>query len=222
MQTIFDLGTALLAQQWLWGAIVGGGIAFATQRLQFRHSVGEQRRVATMQIASQIRLWLIETMRVFREQPIFDQPDPNSDPNDPYGYYFPTPSDIPAFPFADALERISLLRSDDAENLFNLIERRLNAEKEASLTAWVDDHEAASDLFEAKIADIYIDCSAIYCKLAKKVGWTREVITDEELDEMRKRARPKAEASNDAPFVALDDFGEAEAVVRKIDQAEHG
>lgn len=187
-ELVAELAAALLTQQWLWGALVAGGIAYAIQRLNFKHSVGEQRRVATMQIASQIRTWLIGTSRVFQEQSIRHQPDPNTDPNDPSGYFFPEPSDIPAFPFADALERISSLHSDDAQSLFNLIEQRWSAENEAELTWYTSDKEDAATVFEPLIAQVYLDCSDVYSKLAKQVGWVTVVVPERELADMRKIA----------------------------------
>jgi len=195
MKTVLQLFEAVLAQQWLWASLIGGGIAFMIQRLNFKHSLGEQRRVATMQTASQLRGWLIETSRVFEEQSIRYEPGPEIDQG-PYGYCFPNPSDIPAFPFADGLERISSLRSDDAQSLFNLIERRRAAESEASLTWHVRDSEDAAAVFERLIAQVYLDSAIIYSKLAKQVGWTRTAVTENQLDEMRKRAAPVRD-SND-------------------------
>jgi hypothetical protein len=187
MTSVLQALTALLSQQWLWGAIVGGSIAYVTQRLNFRHSLGEQRRVAAMQIASQIRVWLIETNRVF-EDPARYEPDPNSDPNDPYGYYFPTPSDIPAFPFAAAPERISVLDNANAQSLFDLFERRMIAESKARVAADTHDFEYAATIFEPRIAQVYLDCLAVYSKLAKQVGWTGDVLSKTTIEEMRQRA----------------------------------
>lgn len=187
MTSVLQALTALLSQQWLWGAIVGGSIAYVTQRLNFRHSLGEQRRVAAMQIASQIRVWLIETNRVF-EDPASYQPDPNTDPNDPYSYHFPTPGDIPDFPFAAVPERISVLENADAQRLFNLFEQRMIAENEARFAADTHDFEYAATIFEPRIAQVYLDCLAVYSKLAKQVGWTGDVLSKTKIEEMRKRA----------------------------------
>jgi len=169
------------------GAIVGGGIAYVTQQLAFRYSLGEQRRVAAMQLASQIRVWLIQTHRVF-SNPANCQPDPDDDPRDPNRYCFPVPSDIPAFPFAAAPERISVLANADAQRLFNLLEGRMVAENEASFAHDTHDNEYAATVFEPRIAQVFLDCLAVYRHLAKQVGWTGEPLPGNAITLMEERA----------------------------------
>jgi len=80
-------------------------------------------------------------------------PDPNEEPGNPYGYHFPTPSDIPSFPFATALNNISLLRSSEAEKLFLVMEQRRNVEKNASVTAHLDDHEPLRPIVDRSVLE---------------------------------------------------------------------
>jgi hypothetical protein len=180
------------------GTIVGAAATWFIGWRNARRERVERQRVTAMQIAAQLRLWLIETVRAFQDHPILYEPDPNQDPGDPYGYFFPAPSDIPPFPFNDALERISSLPSADAQSLFNLIERRLEAERQARVTSWSNDNDEAAELFERLIAEVFLEGLAIYKRLAEQVSWTLDVIHAEAVTEMRERATPpKREPAQD-------------------------
>lgn len=174
------------------GALVGGGIALFGEWRHVERDRGEQRRVAVMQIASQLRIWLIDTTHAFYEasyaQPTEDQ-DPNRD-------VFPAPGDIPPFPFDDSLATISLLQSGDAQSLFNVIARRRDAEKDAKHTAFLRDNEEAAEIFEARIAGLYVECAAIYTKMAKQVDWSGSAVTEQEIATMRQKAENLNEILN--------------------------
>ena len=94
----------------LTSAVIGGTMTLVIGERAFRRDRKDKQNIATMQVAVQLREWLIDTMRTFRDHDVFHQPDPNDD-GSPYGYYFPTPTDIPRFAFADSLERGAAITS---------------------------------------------------------------------------------------------------------------
>jgi hypothetical protein len=183
-----------------WQTLIAGFAAFVAAvltvralRVQADKAGARTELIASMQIASQIRLWLIQTAHVFEEHPIFDEPDPDGDPR---ANVFPRPSDIPPFPFENSLNSISLLESNQAQLIFGLVEQRLNAEKEAGVTAYLEDHQEAAEIFETRIAMIFVDCVAIYTTLAERVGWQEPSVGERTLSEMRKRAARLEEILN--------------------------
>lgn len=164
--------------------VVGGGITMLAEWIHFRRGLRARRRVAEMLIASQIRLWLIETTQAFYKES-YAEPPPNYDPN---GHVFPTPNDIPHFQFKDSLESISLLQRDDARGLFDIIVKRWEAELEVQHIAFLQDHEEAALFFEPCIAQLFLDCYSIYTKLAKRIGWSELAVTEDEMNKMREKA----------------------------------
>src|SRR4051794_5192914 len=93
-----------------WQTLITGilaliGAMVTVWALHYEGQRGERRAAsaARMQIASQIRTWLLETADVFDTSPIFDQSDNNPDPN---RYVFPATGDIPVFPFQKSLDTI--------------------------------------------------------------------------------------------------------------------
>ena len=182
----------------LAGVLLGGCISLFASWQNFHRERLATQRIATMQIASQLRRWLVDTSRTFRDHPVLYQPDPDEDPGDPHGYHFPTPSDIRDFPFATTPDRIAELRSKDAERLFDLIEQRRSAERHAVLTAEVEDYESAAQEFEPLIAQLYLDCISLYSDLAKQVGWNPQTVGVDELNDMKQRASPKQPGSQSA------------------------
>src|SRR6202012_3725577 len=123
----------------------------------------------------------------------FYQPDPEEVAGDPYGYYFPTPSDIPAFPFADDLDRIAQLSSADAETVFALVQKKSSAEREAAIAAELVDYERAAEVFEPLIAQVWLDGLAVYQRLAAPLAWRKDVVAADELADMCQRAVPKSQ-----------------------------
>ncbi len=168
------------------GAVAGGGVAWFLEWSHFKRNRDEQQQIAAMQIASQIRLWLIETANVFYEQQ-------NAEPNpidDPERDAFPLPSHIPDFAFENSLERISLLKKEDAQKLFSIIAERRREEIYTVNTANLSSRQEAAERFEPEIANIIVQCGSIYTDLAKQIHWSEEV-TKDMIDEMRVRMQKK-------------------------------
>jgi hypothetical protein len=200
-----------------WQTLIAGGLALLgawitvrALKWQYARGLAQQQRVAAMQVAAQIRRWLIDTTHAFEIGPDRVAEDRAANPDDdPDLYVFPHPGDIPKFPFQDALESISLLKSTDAKSLFDVIERRLSAERTAIAEAeFGSDNAVAAEIFEALIAAVYLECASIYSKLARQVGWPADAVRDEEIKTMREKASKLDEIRNRPSDV---DFGEAEA-----------
>jgi hypothetical protein len=81
--------------------------------------------------------------------------------------------------------------------------RRLSAGKEASFISFVRDNEEAAGLFTARIAEVQVACVSVYEDLARHVGWTAAVVTQEELAMMRERAAKLAKIQNSPPDIVL-------------------
>jgi hypothetical protein len=188
----------------LAGVIVGGLISFFINKWNFERDRDNKRRAAAMQIAAQLRSWLVDTMRKFRDHSVFEQPDPNEEQGSPYSYRFPVPSDIPEFPFADKLDQISLLESKYAEAVFLLVEKKSHAEHLAYITAEVDTYEEASGVFEQAIATVWLECLQVYKSMAKSVSWSKEVVTASELADMTESAAPKPREQNADIFEVIE------------------
>ena len=187
----------LTAVNSLASAVIGGAMTLFIGERAFRRDRKDKQHIATMQVAVQLRMWLIDTMRTFRDHEVFYQPDPNDD-GSPYGYYFPTPADIPKFPFADSLERVSQLNSSNAQSVFGLIELRAKAERSAYVTAEVRDYEEAADDFQQGICGVWLKALEVYQVIAKEVAWQSDVVTDAELADMKKMAEPPVETGQAA------------------------
>jgi len=197
---MIDWSTALNS---LASAIVGGGITLVAGERTFRRDRAAKQHIATMQVAVQLRTWLIDAVRAFEEEPVFAQPDPNDD-GGPYGYSFPRPGDIPSFPFATNLERVSEFKSKLAENVFALIEKRANADRDAYVTAELIDYDTASTEFGQNIAKVWLEAHATYQLLAAEVGWNTNVVTAAQFADMQKRANPPPKAEAAAPQEQLE------------------
>lgn len=183
------------------GAMVGSGITLIGEWLHFKHNRGEQQRVAAMQILSQLQLWLIETMNVFYKASYAQPTDDMAPDRD----VFPAPGDIPPFPFdGSSLVTISLLPGSDAQNLFDVISRRRYAEMAAEHIAFQQDNEQAVEIFEARIAGLYVECVEIYAKLAKKIGWSASAVSEKGIDSMREKAANLNEILNRPSDVVMD------------------
>lgn len=181
-----SVGTELFSA--LAGVVVGGGVTWLLELNHFKRNRIEQQQIAAMQIASQLRLWLIETDNVFYEKENA-QPNPNEDPEVDA---FPLPEHIPGFPFENSLERISLLKKEDAQKLFNIIAER-SREEIYAINMWdkVSGDEAATS-FESKIAKIYIDCALLYADLAKQIDWAEAAVSEDKIKKMRARMQRKS------------------------------
>jgi len=187
----------------LGGVVIGGFVTYFVNRWKFEQERDDRQRVAAMQIAAQLQIWLVETMRTFRDHHVFYQPDPEEDPGDPHGYFFPTPGDIPPFSFADDLDRIAQLKNADAERVFRLVQKRASAEREARITAEIEDYEEAAEIFQPLIAQLWLESLGIYQALTEPLLWGADVVTAGELADMHRRAAPKPAAPVNDELAAI-------------------
>lgn len=169
------------------GAVAGGFIAWFLEWSHFKRNRDEQQQIAAMQIASQLRHWLVETLNVFVEES-------NSEPSPSYNPErdaFPLPAHIPDFPFENSLAIISLLQKNDAQKLFNSIAERRGIEIDTVNISNLLSREEAAASFEAKLAKIYVDCASIYSNLARQIGWDEVAVTEVGIEKMRTLMRQR-------------------------------
>jgi hypothetical protein len=183
----------------MFGVIVGGIITWFVQWDGSRRGRAEQERAAAMQIASQLRFWLTETMHVLGEHEVHEASNPSDDPNDVHMPF------VTAFPFETSLDSISHLPSQIAQDVFGLIERKMSVEKEASFVSFVSDNQDAAEIFDARLAGIWVDGTTIYANLAKLAGWTEPAATEQEIASMRKNAAKLEEIRNKPSGIDLGD-----------------
>lgn len=164
------------------GTVVGGGMSFIAQWYNSRSKRGEQQRVAVMQIASQLRLWITETNHDLQEHWIREFANQRADPSD---------ADCPRiapFPFEKSIDVIPLLPTKLAEAAFVLIELKLSADKETGSMSLVTDNEDIATRYESRIVRIWLMSVKTYALLAHHVGWTGGAATDSEIATMRRRS----------------------------------
>jgi len=185
-------------------ALAGAVITVGTLVWQSRRERKEHRRVATTEIALQLRFWLSGTMHKFYEASTQQPPNDFSVKEDA----FPTPGDIPRFPFESSIATLSILELKHAQGLFELIARKWDAEKlwehEDRLT---NDDDAAAN-FEERIRAVFLEAHRIHGELTTSLGLSWQAVTEQVVSDMLKRLD---ELRNRTCNVGLDAFEAPEA-----------
>lgn len=167
----------------LAGVVVGGGVTWLLELCKFKRNQTEQQQIAAMRIASQLDYWLNDIYQVFANRQIDQEPEDY----DPYRDAFPLPRHIPDFPLKNSLAVISLLKSESAKKLFDVIAKLQNAEFSASSLMKVAQPEDAENEFRIELGNVYFECQNIYENLAKQIGWGEITNRQERTDWMREK-----------------------------------
>lgn len=167
----------------LFGVLVGGGVTWLLQLSHSKRNRAEQQQIAAMQVASLLDYWLNDIYQVFANRQIDQEPDDY----DPYGDAFPSPRHIPDFPLKNSPAEISLLKSESAKKLFDVIAKLQNAEFSASFHFNVQRPEDAENEFRRELGNVYFECQNIYEDLAKQIGWGEITNRQERTDWMREK-----------------------------------
>jgi len=141
----------------LFGTALGAILTFCTTNFNQWWQIRKQRRIATMQVVSNLRRWMREM--AWR----FDQTKLSVDSG---GHAGSPHTEIPDFHFETSLEQISILRHTTATKLFNLIHEKDNANIEVKwrIEFGVSDFEADEvlDFFRGQSAALYLDAQRNY------------------------------------------------------------
>ncbi|MFZ5931498.1 MAG: hypothetical protein ACOY15_09820 [Pseudomonadota bacterium] len=165
------------------GVVVGGGVTWLLELSKFKRNRAVQQQIAAMQIASLLDYWLNDIYQVFANRQIDQEPDDY----DPDRDAFPLPWHIPDFPLKNSLAVISLLKSESAKKLFDVIAKLQNAEFSAHFTMNVQRPEDAENEFKRELGNIYFECQNVYEDLARQTGWTTQSSRENRTEFMRER-----------------------------------
>lgn len=155
-----------------------------------------QRRIVCMRIAIDLRRWLNRVLSQMYDVKNFISTD---------GNLGSTYSTIEKFAFEDSLEQVASVDYQIAMKIFKLIHRKDDASAQIEFEIDVGDDETASDLWRGKTAITWMRALRLYGRIAKQVGWSDKVVSEEtrkmmegEFDRYQKRKRKQAKS--DAEF----------------------
>jgi hypothetical protein len=175
------------------GAIIGFG---ASCFIQWRQNLA-QRKIARMQVATNLRHWMTRVLWAIYETRNWDSTEGQG------GTRF---GEIPKFRFEKALTQVSLLEPETAKTIFGLIHRKDDANTAIKGTAEYEGDEDAHDLCRGRAGGLWLEALAIYDGMAQQLGWTEKVFSDSDKTMMRSEvesleAHEKERASSDPMFL---------------------
>ena len=185
----------------LFGTVLGAVLTFCiTFFNQWRQS-RKQRRIAMMQVVSNLRCWMREmTWRIDQTKLTVD-----SEGHDGTAY-----SDLPRFRFETSLEQISFLKPATAIRLLEMIHEKdtININFKGSMWTAQDDHDGL-DLIHGQTAKLFLDAVALCNSMSRQIGWPDDVFFDRykvmmkcELERLGKIATNKTNSPVSVPFDA--------------------
>jgi hypothetical protein len=184
-----------------FGAVVGAICTLCvTSFNQWRHR-NQQRRIATMQIASNLRRWMHTMAWNFEQTKLSVDSD---------GHGGTPLVEIPDFVFETSLEQIAILKNPIAVTLFNLINAKDKTNTRFKWCIEFQDEEDIFDEFRSQSATLFLDVGALYQCLSRQIGWSRDTDFDHHYTAMMKSEVERFEkiqadrvASNRALFGCL-------------------
>ncbi len=158
-----DLGiVGALTQQWFWALILGAGLGFGGQWLRDILDRRAKRKIATMQVATQLRAWMIDTARRVSELDDFEASG---------GRAGTQHGGLAKFEFEDSLDQVSLLHPKDAMRIFDLIHEKETIRSEVAAAADYVDYDEALLHLRRRAGQIYLQALPVYDHLIKSIKW---------------------------------------------------
>jgi hypothetical protein len=158
----------LASGQGAW-VVVGAVLAFASNRVLQGMQRRNQRRLAMMQVATNLRHWM-NRVRMRVEHTI------NWDSSEGHGGIAYT--EIPEFRFESSLEQVALLDRKTAKRVFDLIHRKDDVNSGIEATSEYQSEDDAIDAFRGGAAALCLDALEIYQDISKRIGWKERVFSD--------------------------------------------
>jgi hypothetical protein len=158
------------------GTILGTILGFCGSYLIVWLQRRQQRHIARMQIATNLRHWMKRIVWQMYEIRNWVSSD---------GQGGATYSELPKFRFEKSLEQVALLEHETAIKIFKLIHEKDNANAEVEATREYQDEDEALDIFRGRSAKLWLAALAIYDGVSRLVGWSEQAFRDEEKAMMR-------------------------------------
>lgn len=165
----------ILSQQWFWGVILGAGLAYFSQWLQYSRQQKNKQKIASMQVATLLRCWLFDCSNAVLDHQNWERSN---------GQMGRNLSKIPALNIERSLDQIVCLNTTEAKAVFEWIHETKDAERTYAFMLDGVDGEIATD-------QLLIDCGAlfksglnIYNTLAPIVGWKASPVSEDSIQRM--------------------------------------
>jgi hypothetical protein len=154
-----------------------------------------QRRVARMRIAINLRRWINNILAQMWDVKTWDSSD---------GHAGNTYSDIPDFLFEESLEQVASVDYRTAMKIFKLIHKKDDANEEIRGDMEFGDDEDPINTWRGRSAQIWLKALRVYDRIAKQIGWSEHIISDEnrkmmqeEIDDFNKRKKDRAKSQGE-------------------------
>jgi hypothetical protein len=184
-----------------FGAVVGAICTLCVTSFNQWHHRTQQRRIVTMQIASNLRRWMHAMAWNFDQTKLSVDSD---------GHDGTLLAEIPDFAFETSLEQIAILRNPIAVTLFDLIHAKDKANTRIKWCGELLDVEDIIGEFRSQSATLFLDVGALYRCLSRQVGWSPDADFDHQYTVMMKseverfaKIKTDRAASNQAFFACL-------------------
>jgi hypothetical protein len=190
------------SQQGVW-ALVGATVGFAGNSLLQAIQRRRQRRIASMQVAINLRHWMNRVLeRVYQTR--------NWESSDGQGgnAYI----DMPELRFESALEQVALLDRKMAMRIFDLIHRKDDTNSATEAVGEYQSDDDAIDAFRGGAAALWLEALDIYGDISRRIGWEKHVFSEDDRAMMRgevERLRISKESDTTSAQEMRDMFGEA-------------
>jgi hypothetical protein len=130
-----------------------------------------QRHIAKMQIVINLRRWMKRTLYKILDIQTYETSGGSGGAK-----HFR----IPNFRFEKSLEVIALLEHGMAENIFELIDDKDNANAEVQADIEYQDEDEALDTFRGRSAQVWLTALRIYVKVSAQIKWSDGAVSDKD------------------------------------------
>lgn len=148
----------------------------------------QQRHIARMLVATDLRRWIDRTLTQMYEMQNYDSTEGNM------GTLYGQLSD---FPFESSLERVALADHTTAMQIFKLIRQKNNANEEINFESDVQGGQEAFDMWRGRCAQVWLRALVLYERFSGKLGWSEQIVTKETKEMMKKEFNEFQEAKRE-------------------------
>lgn len=184
---LLELVRSILSQKEFWtilGIVVGAVLGFGLNRLNLLLERSERRKIAKMQIVTNLRHWM---KRV--EGRLYDVRNWVASG----GHGGAEHTKMPDFRFESSLEQVALLQGKTAKEIFDLIYKKDAANAEIKDSTEHDGDDDVLNAFRGRSAQIWLRALDIHDRLSQDVGWLEEFFSNEDktmmLDEVERHRK---------------------------------
>jgi hypothetical protein len=159
--------------------VLGALLSFLLNYYNQQHQTRLQRKIAAMQIASNLRFWMGEV--AWR----IDQTKLSDDSN---GHDGAQHTEIPDFPFEASLERVSQLKPVMAKKLFDLLHAKETGNRLVKWSIELNtyfDNDGFDSPFRGLSAQLFLDAAALYKCISEQLGWSEDPDLDHDKTNMK-------------------------------------